>query len=313
MEKFHFWFDFEVTTEVLESSGLKQWEEVQRSRDFLFETKRRISKYHFSKKNSRWNKGVCLIHPWTYVTAKRPKRVSRAFYKLAEILTILGMPEQQTALCLCEAPGGFVECLRHFYPNISWSAYSLPGSIPFSKKLPSSSLVYQDILEDLPDTTPVGIVTADGGIDCSEDYSQQETLNYPIIRAQVEVARSALLKGGTLVIKMFDLYTFDTFKILLWLCKLFETVNICKPPTSRPTNSEKYLVCRSFKKIDIDLHSIQWGNGIPEVFDKLVRDTADLQIDYINKVISQIDSPGEIDFSKIHQDNYLIYKKTYKY
>jgi len=301
--------------EFLLNDVVKPLDQLQENRASLVRLKQNISEYHTtSTKNNPWNRALVLLHPWTYVYAKGPKRVSRAFYKLAEMLERFEIPPQKTALCLCEAPGGFVECLRHFYPDIAWRALSLPGGITFSKKLPQSSVSYGDILKDPVITKPVGLVTADGGMDCSEDYAEQETLNYPIIKAQIDVARRSLTPGGTFIIKVFDIYTYETFQVLIWLCSLFETVNVCKPPTSRSTNSEKYLVCRNFKGVDLALADVPWEQqGIPEIFNNMIGHTTLLQIESINKVISQIKFPQEIDFSRQQLSHFLEYRRSYSY
>ena len=48
----------------------------------------------------------------------------------------------------------------------------------------------------------------------------------------------------------FDIYTIETCKLLYFLCCFYDNVYINKPLTSRPANSEKYIVCKGFKGID---------------------------------------------------------------
>ena len=57
-------------------------------------------------------------------------------------------------------------------------------------------------------------------------------------------------KGGMFICKVFDLYTHMSIKYIYLLKCLYETVNIFKPSTSRPANSEKYIIASGFKGID---------------------------------------------------------------
>jgi cap1 methyltransferase len=52
--------------------------------------------------------------------------------------------------------------------------------------------------------------------------------------------------GGSFVCKVFDLFTYSMNQILYLLYNSFEKVIIYKPETSRPANSEKYIVCINF-------------------------------------------------------------------
>jgi 23S rRNA U2552 (ribose-2'-O)-methylase RlmE/FtsJ len=57
-------------------------------------------------------------------------------------------------------------------------------------------------------------------------------------------------KGGSLVIKVFETYTDVTAKILSILISLYDKVFITKPMTSKPSQTEKYIVCSGFKLSD---------------------------------------------------------------
>lgn len=309
-----FWYDFEFTSEFLRSDSTKSQKEIQELRTRLSRFKHLIDQ-HYSRdsKQNAWNDVSNEMYPWLYVSRSGPKRISRAFYKLSEILTNYKIPSPKTAICLCEAPGGFVECLGHFYKGIAWRAWSLGDSIPFSNKLPQASVRYHDILKtNTLATSPVNLITADGGADSSSDYDRQETINYPIIRAQIDVARKHLAPGGTFIIKFFDTYTLETLRVILWLNELFGVINVCKPPGSKPTNSEKYLVCRKFKGVEVALEDVLWTQGdIPNIINYIIVSAATLQIESITEVLSQINTPKNIDFRKYHEQNLLKYRRVF--
>jgi cap1 methyltransferase len=51
-------------------------------------------------------------------------------------------------------------------------------------------------------------------------------------------------KDTHFILKMYDTYTKTSVDMLYLLHKIFKNVEIFKPVTSRPTNSEKYIICK---------------------------------------------------------------------
>ena len=93
-------------------------------------------------------------------------------------------------------------------------------------------------------------ITADGGFDFSYNFNKQEQLSYRIIFCEVVTALHVQKKGGCFVCKFYDMYTYVTASIIYLLSSLYDNVYIDKPYTSRPANSEKYIICQGFKGID---------------------------------------------------------------
>ena len=50
--------------------------------------------------------------------------------------------------------------------------------------------------------------------------------------------------------KIFDTFMIPTVKLLFFLGCFYEEIYLNKPLTSRPANSEKYIVAKNFKGID---------------------------------------------------------------
>ncbi|KAF6023125.1 CMTR2 [Bugula neritina] len=90
----------------------------------------------------------------------------------------------------------------------------------------------------------IRLVTADGSLDCQLSPSEQEMIVYPLILAEVHIALSLLAKSGVFVLKMFTLFETQTISLLYLLNSLFKHVDIHKPVTSKPGNSEVYVVCK---------------------------------------------------------------------
>ena len=60
-----------------------------------------------------------------------------------------------------------------------------------------------------------------------------------------------------MVIKLFDLFHYASIDIVYILAYYFDKLHIVKPFTSRSANSEKYIVCKSFRGIEQeDLNSL---------------------------------------------------------
>eukprot|EP00276_Gloeochaete_wittrockiana_P005361 CAMPEP_0184669880 /NCGR_PEP_ID=MMETSP0308-20130426/79513_1 /TAXON_ID=38269 /ORGANISM="Gloeochaete witrockiana, Strain SAG 46.84" /LENGTH=92 /DNA_ID=CAMNT_0027116359 /DNA_START=20 /DNA_END=295 /DNA_ORIENTATION=- len=57
-----------------------------------------------------------------------------------------------------------------------------------------------------------------------------------------------LRKGGDFVCKIFDIYRPFNVGLFYLLYRHFDRVAIFKPLTSRPANSERYVVCKGFKE-----------------------------------------------------------------
>jgi hypothetical protein len=52
--------------------------------------------------------------------------------------------------------------------------------------------------------------------------------------------------GGVFVLKIYDMHFAITQQLIMLLCLYYRKVGVVKPLTSRPGNSEKYLLCEGF-------------------------------------------------------------------
>ena len=178
---------------------------------------------------------------------------SRAFYKMQEIALTCALTFPKTSVHLCEAPGGFVQAMQHISdPSWKWIAISrADGPKPRLQCLPMrrGSFVEANILDVDHCQSLLGyrsscIVTADGATEMNHDHLEEE--HFSLLDAQTRVALYTLRKGGTLIIKFFEGGEPCTQMWVAQLCSMFENVSIIKPKSSRPTNSELYLVARDY-------------------------------------------------------------------
>lgn len=213
---------------------------------------------------------ACLLRPF-----------SRAFFKLLELNhNLCFIPPKPlissfSAICLGEAPGGFVhaiswcrsQCLTdgpwlsHDDPMRSFSVevVSLPedswpdqlSSMPARNHLHCFNLVKDPDSRNLFARKFAGsadLVTADGGFEVQQDRrNEQELEMLPLIAAEIEVALQVIKPGGTLVLKLFAMDRQETRALVMKTIGAFESCCLCIPVASKPSNDERYIVARNFK------------------------------------------------------------------
>lgn len=206
---------------------------------------------------------------------KIPRPISRAFFKLCEILVDHEIDANCNTLHLAESPGGFIESCLYYKNKLYKEAKTLHTFSLCEKKDEVDVPVYSEKISknknvmilsnkenkgDLYDpknieflivflkSKQIKFITCDGGFTEKNDFSAKEHLHHKLIFNQIVTSLFVLENRGTLVIKFFDVFTELSFDFIYILAYLFEKVYVCKPHTSRPTNSERYITCKFFNK-----------------------------------------------------------------
>ena len=91
------------------------------------------------------------------------------------------------------------------------------------------------------------LYTSDVGIDVTGDYAGQEENTSAINYGQIISGLLALAPGGNFVTKQYTFFTPFSRSLIALVASFFEETYITKPATSRPGNSEVYLVGKGFK------------------------------------------------------------------
>ena len=246
------------------------------------------------------------------------KPLSRSYYKLIEIVNLLSIsfPDKpMKSFHLAEGPGGFIEALVSYRKSKSYTEKDSYNGITLiddkNENIPGwkKSRDFLDLNKNVTiikgvDNTgnilnidnfwfcyrnyknSIDFVTADGGFDYSSNFNKQEILSINLILAQVIYAIAVQKKGGTFILKIFDIFTQATIDILYILSSIYEKCYIIKPNTSRNANSEKYVVCKLFKLDDphelinklISFFNVQNSNTIVRLL------TINIPYIYINKL-----------------------------
>lgn len=214
--------------------------------------------------------------------------LSRAFFKLIEIILEIDIiPDTYrktpgVIANIAEGPGGFVEALYKYRSQNGFNDFFYCITLFSEKKnIPGWEQLYRrkkHFLHNKHVTLKTGdiynindiinyskyfknkkawLVTCDGGFDYSNDFNNQEINSFKIIFAELTTSLYILEEGGSMICKMFDLFTKCSIQIIYLFTLLFKNVYITKPVTSRPANSEKYIVSTGFKGVtDIFISSM---------------------------------------------------------
>ena len=96
------------------------------------------------------------------------------------------------------------------------------------------------------------LITGDGGFDEGCNFNNKEQLHYHLILNEIYSCIKLQKQDGHFILKMFDIFTDTSIHLLYLLSLCYKEVYIYKPLTSRPTNSEKYIICKYFDCKDND-------------------------------------------------------------
>lgn len=209
--------------------------------------------------------------------------LSRSYFKMVEMLQVSQffdkLPKQNNLKLrsshVAEGPGGFIEAFldraeTQRIPVQKCHAITLkptnnhvPGwrrSYQFLQKHPEVKIHYgadgtgdiyvpenQQSFAHLHDVKS-HVFTGDGGFDFSTDYENQEKSVYSLLIASAIIGLQTLTPEGFFILKLFDVNASPTQYLLRCISLCFKDWCLYKPATSRPCNSERYLICRGFRK-----------------------------------------------------------------
>ena len=269
-------------TAIIVSTELPVISEDYGSNKELIDTEERLS----DKSNTtEWKQIYKIINPYeilnndivhkTTQNMQIKRCVSRAFYKLWEILhsqnifdglLINNSTQNLKICCLAEAPGGFINAILNYRKNSNDVVYttSLDGGIKYNDQITrlfsQNPDKYNIHLMDMTNEDNIvnyitscsqkhkfDLITADGGIEKAENiYELIEHAHAKLFFAEILCALKLQQKNGTFIMKIYGMYYNITVQLIAILTSYYDDVQIVKPVTSRPTNQEKYIVCKNF-------------------------------------------------------------------
>ena len=76
--------------------------------------------------------------------------------------------------------------------------------------------------------------------------------NAKLFLSEIVTALHVQAIDGTFILKIYDISFEITRQLIMLLSGVYRSVKIVKPITSRPGNSEKYLLCEGFRGCEED-------------------------------------------------------------
>ena len=153
-------------------------------------------------------------------------------------------------------PGGFTQYILYRDPHaIGWGVTLDTGKKEtrwndFVNKISNFKPFYNDIIADydkIMNSTDyknnVDIVVADGGLEINPEFQEQDSTI--LLIAEVLIGIDKIAKGNSsafFILKLFDTVTKPMSDLIYLISLCFDKVYLIKPLSSRPANSEKYLV-----------------------------------------------------------------------
>lgn len=275
----------ELNEDVYVDDAATEYDEANRK---LYEVvtfyKNKITQYYENKSWDRYKKlsneyELIFTSPNAPHNVSKYAPVSRSFFKLWEILhdfkseLFTGNKEKMRCLFLAEGPGGFAEAMMKYRTDYfaakSDEFYGITLKSNNNKMIPdwkykhmSLSILYgKDGTGNLynPDNTEylcstlgensMDFITADGGFDFSSDFNCQEEMSLRLLSCEIFAGLKMQKEGGTMIVKVFDIFNPFSVNLIKLVCNCYQSAKLMKPLTSRPANSEKYLICTGYKNI----------------------------------------------------------------
>lgn len=202
--------------------------------------------------------------------------INRAYFKMIEILKNFNLIDNNKPLtyaALAEGPGGFIQAVSDYRKNnedIIWGItikndresstkwnHSLNSKFKIcygDSKINDGNLLnplnikaYTNLFKD----NKADLVTADGGFFVPSKLENfKEQIHLHLFLCEIVTALKVQKIGGNFILKIYDIFTNSTVQLLSILASGYEQVFITKPVTSRPANSEKYIVCMNYRGIN---------------------------------------------------------------
>jgi len=209
----------------------------------------------------------------------RIQTVTNATLKIYELVTQMNLIKSNkiSVFCNAELPGNFIIGINHYMQTMHknavfrWVASSYLsekgtlgdhyGILEYNKnnwlmdKQMNGDITDKDNIIELSNRVlkrfPKGVdlYTSDAGFDVSNNYNEQEEQTLILNYGQVLSGLLTLTIGGSLVTKQFTYFTPFNKSLITLLSNLFDELYVTKPVTSRPLNSEIYIVGINFKGI----------------------------------------------------------------
>jgi hypothetical protein len=224
------------------------------------------------------------------------KVLSRAYYKFYEIMIQNQLhtyfENEINTFHIAEGPGGFIQSWNDFRKSMNFTDQIYGITLKddkdkhirgweygrkYFKKNPNITVDYgedgtgnlfneQNIkyIQNKFSERKADLVTGDGGFDFSNDFCSQETNSFPLLFIQCYLALQTQANKGCFVLKVFDLFETPTIQLIEMVSSCYDSFILLKPKTSRPANSEKYILFKGFNGLTRN-DNIKWESHLTQI------------------------------------------------
>jgi cap2 methyltransferase len=262
----------------------QNYKDIKQIEEKVNKSKSKLDKIYTREFAREWRKLDYFLNERRVVAAQgNTINISNAWLKCYEIVDYFDLIPASTTLPFVHFdnaafPGSFILSVHHFINThrihlreYEWLGSSLleRDSADFKEKglvaddynlfrnYPENWLMGNGIsgdvtdmktLEHLQKKAQCDLYTSDLGFDVSSDYNEQEKLQFVANVGQIISGLITLKPGGSLVTKQYSFFNRETIAMMFVISQLFDEFYVCKPATSRPRNTETYLVGKGLKK-----------------------------------------------------------------
>uniref|UniRef100_A0A182WLT5 Cap-specific mRNA (nucleoside-2'-O-)-methyltransferase 2 n=1 Tax=Anopheles minimus TaxID=112268 RepID=A0A182WLT5_9DIPT len=269
---------------------------LQEQKQRLNEVKNRLNDFEISDWHQHTRRRSSLLPILNELRYRiRAEFVTQAFAKLYECVSAYDLINTELqkvySVHLCEAPGAFVTGLNHYIrlncaPRTQWKWFACTLNPYYEGNCPGNMIPDDRFILHTLDSWCFGadgtgdimvrenrnaiirrrqrfpsvhLVTADGSIDCLNVPEEQEERVAKLHLAETVLALNLLSPGQHFVLKMFTLFEHSSVSLLFLLNHCFDELHVFKPCTSKPGNSEVYIVAKYYRQPE----------GIDQYLDKI--------------------------------------------
>ena len=215
-----------------------------------------------------------------YLNIDKNTSISNSLYKMWEILFMFDIGSQKECKYLSydKDNSSFTKAVSYYRSKFGLESKN-------DKTFNYTTINYDKVKKDIGKFN-ANLITCNMVSSQPNIYQEQES--YKLILSEIIFALKFQEYQGNFVLRIFDTFTHITLKMIYLLTILYEDVYLHKPYYSRPTSSEKYIICKKFKFHQDDKNLNIYINGCQNMLDNITSHVFDilpnleLSQDYLN-------------------------------
>ena len=203
-----------------------------------------------------------------YLNIDKNTSISNSLYKMWEILFMFDIGSQKECKYLSydKDNSSFTKAVSYYRSKFGLESKN-------DKTFNYTTINYDKVKKDIGKFN-ANLITCNMVSSQPNIYQEQES--YKLILSEIIFALKFQEYQGNFVLRIFDTFTHITLKMIYLLTILYEDVYLHKPYYSRPTSSEKYIICKKFKFHQDDKNLNIYINGCQNMLDNITSHVFDI-------------------------------------